>query len=186
MRQKIIALDIDGVVANLLPVWVYQYNLEYYDKLDYREINKWDLVHFVKESCGKNIYKYIADPTIYNYVLPVSGAEHGVERLRDMNFRIVFVTSSPNGCSGRKYRWLNEKGFNVKATDYFEAEDKSLIASDFLVDDRDLNVEEAWGQGIIFSAPYNRTLTGYPRVDSWKDIVQYFVHITNQREITGL
>ena len=184
--NKIIALDIDGVVADLLPSWVSAYNNDFFDELDYRVIDQWDLVPFVKKICGKTIYTYIANPKLYDDVDEIPHSLLGVNQLRDMGFRIIFVTSTPVGCSGRKYQWLNEHRFDVQLKDYYEAEDKSLIASDYLVDDRDLNVTNAFGQGIIFNAPYNKSLSGYPRVYGWYDIVDYFSKTLRERQITGV
>lgn len=177
--NKIIALDIDGVVADLLPVWVEEYNHDWHDTLDYKTIDQWDLVPFVKPECGNKIYRYIADPSIYNKVSVIFGAMQGVENLRFFGFRVIFVTSTPVGCSGRKFQWLNQHGFNVSIDDYYEASDKSLIASHYLVDDRDLNVQTAFGKGIIYTAEYNKNLQGYHRVNEWWDIIKYFVNIKN-------
>ncbi len=183
--KKIIALDIDGVLGDLLPVWVDDYNYDWDDDLDYRTIDQWDLVPFVKPECGKMIYQYIANPNIYNKVLVISGATLGVYTLRQLGFRIIFVTSTPIGCSGRKFQWLNQHGFDVSLDDYYEASDKSLIASHYLVDDRDLNVQNAFGKGIIYTAEYNKNLQGYHRVNNWWDIVKYFVNIKNMEIMYG-
>lgn len=184
--NKIIALDIDGVIAGLLPTWVKWYNFDYRDNLDYRQIDQWDMTPFVKDVCGKDIYAYIKNPKIYDEVKLIHNSLWGVDSLKSMGYRIIYVTSTPVGCEGRKFSYLNDHGFQVSRKDYFEAEDKSLIASDYLVDDRDLNVTTAWGQGIVFTAEYNKTLTGYPRVNNWMEVVDFFSKQKDGQEIISI
>ena len=40
-RKKRVAVDIDGTLADVMPIWVKVYNEEYSKKLDYRSIKKW-------------------------------------------------------------------------------------------------------------------------------------------------
>jgi len=176
-RKFTIGVDVDGVVANLLPAWVGRYNDEWNDTLDYQRIDEWDMIPFVKPECAKLIYRYIADPSLYDEVKPIYYSREGVKELRRLGHRVVFVTATPVGCNGRKFQWLREWGFEPTLKDYIEAEDKSLIATDFLVDDRDLNVTIARGEGLIFDAPYNRNLFGHPRFFNWKEVVDWFINL---------
>jgi len=187
MSEKIIGLDVDDVVADLLTTWLRLYNIDYKDNLTTEDILDWDMLPYVKEECGKRIYDYIGDPSIYDYVRPIHGAVNGVYELRAMGFRVIFVTSTPKGCEGRKLDWLNYWGFGVDKDSYYEATDKSLIACDFLVDDRPLNVENAFGTGIIFDAPHNRNWDldrNYPRVYNWENVLTYFSNMGTHFELT--
>lgn len=40
-RKKRVAVDVDGTLADVMPMWVEVYNEEYSRNLDYRSINKW-------------------------------------------------------------------------------------------------------------------------------------------------
>jgi len=40
-RKKRVAVDVDGTLANVMPMWVKVYNEEYNKNLDYRSIKKW-------------------------------------------------------------------------------------------------------------------------------------------------
>jgi 5'(3')-deoxyribonucleotidase len=174
--DKIIGMDVDGVCADLLSVWLYRYNKDYSDGLKLSNILDWNLHQFVKPECGTRMYNYIEDPTIYDGVLPIEGAMRGVKFLRELGYRVVFVTSSTVGCSGRKYKWLKDFGFieegNLK--DYVEMVDKSLINSDYLVDDYTVNIESFKGIGVLFSQPYNKMSQIMPRVNNWRELTRYF------------
>lgn len=187
MNNKIIVgIDVDDVVADLLPVWISKYNIDYGDSLHPSRITDWDMVQFVKPQCGKHIYDYLEDPTLYEDIEPIENSLWGVNVLRELGFRLAFITASTSGHSGIKRKWLKNYMFLESNSEYYEAYDKSLIASDYLIDDRDLNVINAYGQGIIFDHPHNQTLQGYPRVYNWEDIVKYFETVAKQNEIIGV
>lgn len=40
-RRKRVAVDVDGTLADVMPMWVKVYNEEYSMNLDYKSINKW-------------------------------------------------------------------------------------------------------------------------------------------------
>ena len=40
-RKRLVAVDIDGTLADVMPMWVKVYNEEYNRNLDYRSVNKW-------------------------------------------------------------------------------------------------------------------------------------------------
>jgi 5'-nucleotidase len=180
----IIGIDVDDTVANLMDSWLYIYNQEYNDGVSQRDIKSWDISKYVK--CGHSIYKYLRNPDLYNIVEPVENAKWGVDRLRSMGFRLVFITASTQEQSTRKYRWLSEYGMIDERKNYIECLDKSLVMVDYLIDDNPENVINAHGQGVVFTKEWNKTLVGYPRVDSWQDIVEYFVRVENQIEMTGV
>ena len=168
--QKIIAVDVDGVLADIHTPWLARYNKDYNDDFTIQDIKSWGIEKYVKKECGKKILGYLGDPSLYEDTLPVLDSRYGVNILRNVGFRVVFVTDAsfnPN----LKMKWLQKWNFLTDTKDYYEAVDKSLIAADYLIDDRKENVQSAYGKGIIFSQPWNRTLRGYFRLDSWAGVV---------------
>src|SRR5258706_7253013 len=170
--QEIIACDIDDVLADLMSVWLTKYNLEFSDSLSESDIKTWNISPYTK--IGLQMFDYLKDPSIYDKVQPVENSLWGIEKLRLLDYRIIFVTAFNAGLAGRKYQWLKEYNFDVKREDYFECVDKSLIASQYLIDDKIENVENAYGQGIIFHRRWNKDVQCYPRVKDWLDVVNYF------------
>src|SRR5690606_17027003 len=150
-----IGIDVEDVTASLLQECLYRYNCDYSDNLKADSIKEWDLVPYVKKECGKKIYEYIEDPSIYDFVEPVEDSWWGVNCLRQFGHRIVFITSSTQGHAGRKYQWLQDHNFLPNRKDYIEAGDKSLVCVDYLVDDRPYNVESTRGIGVLLSRPHN-------------------------------
>lgn len=172
--DRIVFVDIDGVVADLLSEWLYRYNKDYDDDLLPRDITEWGIEKFVKPACGKKIFEYIENPNIYDDVKPIPLALEGIYTIRE-KFRVVFATTSTAGAMGRKYKWLQDWGFldlGWKSTrDYIEIGDKSLLNENhILIDDNIENLERFSGYGFLFDAPYNR-ISHLPRLYDWSSFV---------------
>ncbi len=182
--MKTILLDVDDVTVDLITVWLSLYNEKYNDNITEHEIETWDISHYVK--CGDDIYNFLKNYNLYDTVIPVTGAIEGIEYLRELEFRVVFVTASTPEQSGRKYKLLMDYEILDNRKNYIEALDKSLVIGDYLIDDNPDNVINAFGQGIVFTKPWNKNLTGYPRVSNWNDIVEYFARVANEMEMTGV
>ena len=155
MTNKIIALDVDGVVADLLTNWLRWYNLDYNDNLKPEEITRWETWEFTKPECGKKIIDYLKNPHIYDHVLPTLGAVEAISKLRMGGYRIIYATVTPIETTGVKYEWLKKFNLIDHMRDYIEVTDKGLIRANVLVDDKPENLDHFLGTGILFSQPWN-------------------------------
>lgn len=167
IKNKTILVDVDDVTANLMDAWLRLYNIAYDDDLHKADITDWDLSKFVKPECGAKIYQWVSTTEIYDMVRPIKHALPAINELREYGNRIVFVTASTIGSSGRKFRWLNDNGFNVFIGDYVEAHDKSLIRGDIMLDDGMHNCESTTATPYLFAQPWNRKYDFNNRVRNW-------------------
>lgn len=169
--KKIIAVDCDDVLFNLVPLWVQKYNFIWNDSLNYREITDWDISRFVKPECGNKIYSYL-DEKMYLEKNLVKDSLWGVGQLRKLGYRVIFVTSNSFNMGGVKFEWLNKNGFDVDKKDYFECGDKGLIKFNLLLDDNSENVASAGRRGVIFTQPWNVKNKHLRRVSTWKEFIK--------------
>jgi 5'(3')-deoxyribonucleotidase len=189
----IIAVDADGVVCDLHTEWYRRYNRDYNDTLTLERVVGWGLHEFVKPECGKDIYKYLSDPDLYDYIQPVAGAVEGVAALRALGHELVFVTACVYGMTDQKARWferfglcaLNDGG-RALPKDFFPTGNKNRVDAHLLIDDGAHNirawVEERQRQAILFEYPHNRFLLDEVhsafwmrchRVSTWEQIVRH-------------
>lgn len=176
--MKRILLDVDGVVADTIPVWLGFYNTDYNDSLTIDDITDWGLHKFVKPECGKKIYDYLYLDNLYDNVKQIQGAREGFELLSANDYDVVFVSS---GFQPSKYRWMQRNGF-LKAEKWeFDpklviAHDKSLIKGEVMIDDGVHNLKAFDGTRVLFDQPWNReayrTPYFYVRALSWEHIVE--------------
>ncbi|MBP9037714.1 MAG: hypothetical protein KBG38_08100 [Candidatus Cloacimonas sp.] len=171
IKNKVILIDVDDVTADLVSAWLMLYNKKYHDNLRKNQITDWNIAKFVKPECGAKIYEWIDTPEIYDIVKPIKNSLSSINILRENNNRVVFVTASTIGSSGRKFRWLNDNGFNVSIGDYVEAHDKSLINGDIMLDDGIHNCENTSAIPYLFTQSWNRKYQFDNRVLDWNDFM---------------
>ena len=170
--KKIIYVDVDDVVADLVYPVVVIHNVVNKDNLHYDDITGWDITEFTRDN-NKDIYEYFKDPRLYKVVNPVNNARRGVEYLRSLGLRVVFCTTSPFETPYVKFRWLQRHGFNPELEDYIEIQDKTLLTGEYMIDDKPDNIlHSKTNVPIMFTRPWNKHIKwdGY-RIDSWDDII---------------
>jgi 5'(3')-deoxyribonucleotidase len=182
--NKIVGIDVDDTIAKLVSRWLQYYNFDHNDVLQESDIKDWNIGDYTK--IGSKMYDYLKLPNLYDDILPEKNSFFGVSTLRNMGYRVIFVTASTPEQTNAKYIWLQKHGLITKREDYFEALDKSLIACDYLVDDRPENVIKAYGKGVIYTKEWNKYLTGYPRVNNWIEVVDFFSKQKNGQEIISV
>lgn len=174
--MKRILVDLDAVVADLIPQWLEFYNTDYDDHLSVSDIKSWGIHEYVKPECGTEIYAYLEYPDLYAQVKPIDGAISSIHWLSQHAYDVRFVSS---GVYEGKYKWLHKygllRGDNPRySPDLVIAHDKSLIIGDIMIDDNPNNLNEFRGKGILFAQPWNdNTITPCFRADGWPDVIQY-------------
>lgn len=187
----IIAVDIDGVVANLIPTWLRYYNEDFQDNLQLQDIIRYEISECVKPEARASIHNYLKTEYLYKFVLPIPGALQGINILKSLGHRIVYVTQAIH-CPGRKFPWLVEWGFlkEDNHNDYVEMADKSLIHADILIEDSIIQIQrfrgnaaillageyQPWNQSTEFSSPI---FVEYAvKVQTWDEVVNNIVEWT--------
>lgn len=179
--MAIILVDIDGVTGNLYKVWYGIYNRDWHDCLIPENVLTWDLHKYVKPECGKKIYDYLKYPDLYDKVEPIDGSQWGINTLREMGHRCVFLSA---GVHAGKVDFLKRNGFIETEKDLIIAEDKSIINGAYLIDDAAHNVQEfRQGIAILFNARHNEWLDYSYRAYNWKQVVHYIECFEGAKEL---
>lgn len=177
MKRKVIAIDVDGVLADLHAEWLRRYNEDSGDRLIPIRISDWDITKFVKSGWEKRILEYLEDPSLYDYVLPINCSLLSVDKIRS-RYKIIFATSVTKGCVGRKERWLRDNGFLIAADEYVEITDKTYLPADYLIDDYHVNIQSFYGTrgngcGVSFLRPWNRKYYWPISIDGWEQFLSW-------------
>lgn len=69
-----------------------------------------------------------------------------------------------------KYFWLEQHFPFIHWRRIVFCGDKSIIKADVLIDDRSPNFDNFEGRPLLFTAHHNTNVTGFERVNSWKEI----------------
>lgn len=157
-----IALDVDGVLADIMFVWLDQYNNTHKKSVTNDDIVQWD---FWKEM-GYDKYKFYEElSSCWSRWIEVPPMEPGtasaVERLHSVG--IVDIVTARDATSTKYVKqWLEHNG--IKYNDYvavLRGRDKADLDYDIFIDDSPHNVAMIASKGksaLLYDQPWNRSV----------------------------
>lgn len=174
-----IAIDMDEVLADTLSEHLARYNRDHGESVTKADLEGkwlWDIVSIDRH---ERLEGYLRSEDFFED-LPVIADSQRVLRALAERFEIYIATSAmefPNSF-GPKYRWLRRHFPFLDPRHFVFCGDKSILRADYLIDDQPRHFLTFSGQGILFTAPHNMGVSGYPRVDNWEQVETMFVNIS--------
>lgn len=176
--KKKIAIDMDQVIADMeisfVELFKKEYNLSFETIEDYLAENpNFDLVTTIKE-----LYPLINNYTFFRNI-PVMKDSQSVLRELAEKYDLYIATAAmdvPKTFTA-KYEWLQEHFDFIDPQHYIFCGDKSIVHTDYLIDDSIRQLDRFYGTGILFVNSLNDTEERYIRANNWKDIRDYFLSI---------
>ena len=165
----------DEVIADPMGEMIRWYNDQYGSEPDKaRMIGSW--VKGFPEEHQPMIMERIKAPGFFRH-LPVM--EDAVDVLRRLNERYeVFIVSAamefPNSLKD-KYDWLMEHFPFFTLKQIALSGSKDLVYGDFMIDDHVKNLKNFKGKPYLYTSAHNLTVTGYDRINSWKEAADIFL-----------
>jgi 5'-nucleotidase len=178
--KKIIAVDMDEVMFNLIDAWLCEYekltyDMKDFDCLDPEEFTSWDFTPLAKHP---DVLLKALDKVKFGELDPIRGA---VDSLKELSHQYDIVVVSD--ASGNKDRITGKLESIQKhfpfidiAKNVFFTSRKELVKCDFLIDDgpyilqSDLPVMNR----LIMHKPYNRRYSGV-HFKNWEQITKYLL-----------
>ena len=185
-----IALDLDGVVCNTIPLFVKKMNEK--TGIEKRVDDIWHYNLSKVYRCGSKTFQNILNSFNYKDVNPMSGSIRVIRELREKGFEIYFMTSRADSVNNLFSRYRIKKETREWIDIFFLGKDyeKIVFSKDkvlyavknnikIIVDDNMKTAIEGMNGGLItllFDYPYNRKLNekGVIRVYNWNDIKNIF------------
>jgi 5'(3')-deoxyribonucleotidase len=180
--MKRIAIDMDEVLADTLGEHIARYNRDHGEAITKADLEGkwlWDIVSIDRH---ERLEGYLRSEDFFED-LPVIEDSQRVLRGMVERYEIFIATSAmefPNSF-GPKYRWLRRHFPFLDPRNFVFCGSKSIVHADYLIDDQPRHFPTFAGQGILFSAPHNFGVLGYPRVDSWSDVKRMFLDQSGAR-----
>ena len=176
--MKRITLDMDDVLADtegkLIDFALREFT-PHRSRHDYRQQPMHQLLHAQQL---KNVDVYIHQPGFFVDIPVMEGAQDVVAQLT--KYYEIFVATAamefPNSFR-EKYDWLQKYFPFIPWTNYVFCGHKSIISTDYLIDDRVNNLLACKGKPILFSAPHNLKETDFQRVSNWTEIADLFLPV---------
>lgn len=166
--KKVIAIDLDDVLADLVESWVEVVNKNENENVRSCDIKCWDIKKYFK--CNKKVFTYLT----YDFFrgLPVKKDSQEIVKKLSKIYDVYIATSAtkiPDSLKA-KVEWLNEHFPFISADKIVLCGDKSVIKADIMIDDGVHNLKAFSGEKILFDAPHNRDCNEFTRAKNWNEI----------------
>lgn len=171
-NRKTIAIDMDGVIADTISQFIIWYEREFGERIQKEAFDG------VPESEGLPngaVGKFVHAPGFFRTVPVMEGAREAVMQLLK-NFDVYIVSAAmefPQSLP-EKYEWLQEHFPFVSWRNIIFCGDKSIIGTDYMIDDHVKNLDCYNGNCILFAAGHNIGIDRHTRMNNWKEITELF------------
>lgn len=188
--RKRIIIDLDGVVADTLPLWLIEWNNAHNDNLTPEVITAYEFGTFVAPM-EKEFFALLNNKEIFRRALPMPGAVAALCAL-DIRFDVVIATYVIGGNGHeQKLAWLAKwcPFINPRQVIFCSPEEKVNISADYIVEDHPGTLAK-WAERYVMDSdtgaflvhqPYNTDLycdwknNGMMRVSGLSDVVKELV-----------
>lgn len=172
--KKTIAIDMDGVLAD-----VEAHFLDWYER-DYNIRMTKDDLHGKREEEAfpeKGIIKKFASSKGFFQTVPVMpGAVRAIEKLNE-KYEVYVVSAAmefPQSLTEKK-QWLEKNFPSISWKNIIFCGDKSIINTDYMIDDHIKNLDYFKGETIMFHAFHNVSYNHHTRVNNWEEVTDFLL-----------
>ena len=171
-----IIIDMDEVIADPMGDMIEWYKKEYGQNVDWDKMLAGSWVKGFPEEHQPLIMQRLMSPGFFRN-LPVM--EDSIDVLRELNQRYeVFIVSAamefPNSLKD-KLEWLMEHFPFFTWRQLALTGSKDLVFGDYMIDDHVKNLKGFKGKPYLFTAAHNLEITGYERINNWKEAAGIFL-----------
>lgn len=170
----------DGVISNILPIWLAAYRDRTGEALFVEDIKTYTF-----GACVKNealFFELLYDAQLFRNAPPMFGASAFKRLYQNPALDVRVVTYVHPDCPDgheQKLDWLKMYFADFDPSHVIFAKDKHLVRGDFLIEDNPENIER-WleahpdGRAVCMNAPYNKSFE-HDRIIGYLDSFDYAV-----------
>lgn len=167
--RKSIAVDMDGVLADVEAHFLSWYERDYKVKMKREDLyGKKEEEAFPEKGIVK---KFASSPGFFQTVPVMPGALDALEKLRE-KYEIYIVSAAmefPQSLTEKK-QWLEDNFPYISWKNIIFCGDKSIIDTDYMIDDHPKNLDFFKGETIMFHAFHNVEYDHHRRVNNWEEV----------------
>ncbi len=168
--RKSIAIDMDGVIADTETHFLNWYERDYGIRVSPK-----DILGFKEDEMfpDKTIARRFAFTPGFFRTLPVmSGAVDALKTLmEDFDVYIVSAAMEFPQSLPEKHEWLAEHFPFITWRNIIFCGDKSIIGTDYMIDDHIKNLDYFKGKTLMFHAFHNVNYSHHTRVNNWNEVL---------------
>ena len=176
MPKKRIAIDMDEVMTDSIGRFIQLYQKEFNEDLSDLRLPGRTLDNTVPADRLATVKHYPHQKDFFKDLDIKPGCQEVVKQLQEQ-YEIYVVTAAMEFelCFTDKFDWLKQHLPFIPWTHIVFCGDKSIIGTDYLLDDSERNLKTFTGTPLVFTAPHNAHLTAYTRLNNWQEVADYFL-----------
>jgi 5'-nucleotidase len=168
-----IAVDMDGVLADTEAHFIQYYEAESGEKVDRASMLGIPESHSFPDKTA--VWRYVHTPGFFRTLPLVEGGVSAVKSLmEDFDVYIVSAAMEFPLSLFEKKQWLEEYFPFIHWKNIVFCGVKSIIKTDYLIDDHLKNLNYFSGIPLLFTAAHNVFVNHHHRVNNWDEILKYF------------
>ena len=174
--MKRIAIDMDEVIADAVTEHLRRYNHHFNEQLTKTDLAGkwiWDVVQSDRQQMLEDTLR---EPGFFADLDVFPDAQRVLERLSH-TYELFIATAAmevPTSFTA-KFTWLARHFPFIQPSHIVFCGDKSVLRTDYLIDDNPRQLRRFQGEGILYTSPTNLHVTGYRRVNNWLDVEKLFL-----------
>jgi 5'-nucleotidase len=175
-----IAVDMDGVLADVETQFLKYYESEFGEKLDKKIMLGLPEADALPDKTAAR--RYVNSAGFFRSLPLIPGGVAAIKILMK-NFDVYIVSAAmefPLSLYEKK-QWLEEHFPFISWHHIVFCGDKSIIQTDYLIDDHIKNLDNFSGVPLLFSASHNVNINRHTRMNNWEEILTFFSELKDQR-----
>jgi len=171
--MKRIAVDMDGVLANVYSQFIDMHAAEFGEKIPWSEMDgKPEAAVF------PNILSYVNSPGFFLHAPLMDDCQAVLQEMNE-KYKIYIVSAAtefPNSLT-EKQSWLNIHFPFITWQQMVFCGSKEIISAEIMIDDHFKNLNFFNGETFLFTQPHNKLSDPgkHKRIETWKEIAQIFL-----------
>ncbi|MCW3081277.1 5'(3')-deoxyribonucleotidase [Segetibacter sp.] len=170
-KRATIAIDMDGVIADTVLNFIQWYERDYGVRVG---LEAFEGKPEAEGLPGNAVRKYVLAPGFFRSVPVMEGAKEAVLEL-SKTFDVYIVSAAMEFPQSliEKYDWLQEHFPFISWRNIIFCGDKSIIGTNYMIDDHVRNLDTFKGTALMFTAGHNAGVNHHTRVNNWKEVVSF-------------
>jgi 5'-nucleotidase len=171
--MKSIAIDMDNVIVDIESQYIEWYRGKFGVTIPREQLmGKPETKGFPDSDA---VYNFLFTPEFFRTAKPLPGALEVVQQLTKQ-FEVYIVSAAmefPQSLT-EKFEWLREYLPVISWNNIIFCGDKSVIGTDYMIDDHVKNLDTFRGKGLLFTACHNVNISGHTRLNDWSEVLHWF------------
>jgi 5'(3')-deoxyribonucleotidase len=166
----------DEVMADALGEHLVRYNRDYNETITVADLEGkalWDVISVERHHV---IEGYLRSNDFFADLQIMPDSQRVLKRLQK-TYEVFIATAAMEVPTSfhQKFHWLEQHFPFIPPSHIVYCGDKSILLADYLIDDNPRQLRRFRGEGILYSAPHNKNVAGYRRVNNWLEVEQLFL-----------